>query len=98
MRHKLLEVGEYTIDIGHESNFTFEHKTGTDRDGNPIYETDYLCIFRVKLDGVWTVYFRHTSVPFRRQYHNRTAWARFLISDLDHAREVFSFEKGIQPL
>lgn len=97
MKEKLLEVGDYAIDVGHISNFKYEHRVGVTAAGQPVYETDYLCIFRVRFVDVWTVYFRHVPAPEWLKHNGKNKQARYLLEDLQHATEVFSFRK-VEPV
>src|SRR5882672_1874936 len=69
-RSSKFKVDDYVIEVGHLSKFAHEHKV-TDTQGRVVYETDYLCIFRVKFAESWTVYFRHLEIQL--ETHTNTA-------------------------
>ncbi len=93
-------VDDYVIEVGHLSKFSHEHKLigehgqiQHDAQGNVRYETDYLCIFRVKFAESWTVYFRHLEIPLEN--HTKEWLARFLLENLRQATPVFDFNKSM---
>src|SRR6267142_644219 len=91
-RSSKFKVDDYIIEVGHLSRFAHEHKV-TNTEGRVVYETDYLCIFRVKFAESWTVYFRHLEIPLEN--HTKEWLARFLLENLRQATPVFDFNKSM---
>jgi len=91
--HRLIRIGDYSVSVDHLSSFEHEYKNEDPDVKDPrSRRPGYLCIFTIKFENTYTVYFRHLSIEERDKHLGREDLARYLIENLKGASAVRSFK------